>query len=71
MKLGNVIHSLRPELYSSGALPRGKPDLENRILFIYNPEKGKRILGLKYRGFEEMINETLDDFEARGWLKPQ
>ncbi|PPQ91972.1 LOW QUALITY PROTEIN: hypothetical protein CVT25_004547 [Psilocybe cyanescens] len=68
---GNIVHSLKPELYSSGVLPRGKPDLDKTILFTYNPEKGKRILGLKYRGLEEMISDTLGDFEARGWLKPQ
>ncbi|KAF8875091.1 hypothetical protein CPB84DRAFT_1966828 [Gymnopilus junonius] len=65
----NYIHSLRPDLYASGVLPRGNSDLDNPVLYIYNPEKGKKLLGLEYISKNEMIGDLLADFEARGWLK--
>ncbi|KDR70013.1 hypothetical protein GALMADRAFT_901336 [Galerina marginata CBS 339.88] len=65
----NILYVLLPKLYTTGILPRGKPELEKFIRFDFNPEKGKRILGLKYRSFEEMASDTLADFEARDWLE--
>ncbi|KAF8956234.1 D-lactaldehyde dehydrogenase [Flammula alnicola] len=67
--IGNVIHSLKPEYYTSGVLPRGTPDLETVITSIYNADKSKKILGLEYKSLTEIITDTLADFEARGWLK--
>ncbi|KAF8871425.1 hypothetical protein CPB84DRAFT_1800782 [Gymnopilus junonius] len=53
----NYVHSLRPDLYASGVLPRGNPDLDNTVLYIYIYQQN------------EMIGDLLADFEARGWLK--
>ncbi|KAF8900252.1 hypothetical protein CPB84DRAFT_1709067 [Gymnopilus junonius] len=64
----NLVYSLKPELYSKGILPRGNPDLDSTPLFIYNGEKGKNILGLKYANEEKLIRDTLADFEARGYF---
>jgi hypothetical protein len=39
------------------------------MLFKCNNEKGKRILGLKYKTLKEIFMETLPDFEEHGWIK--
>ncbi|KAF8898266.1 hypothetical protein CPB84DRAFT_1780753 [Gymnopilus junonius] len=65
----NLIASLKPNLYTNHIFPRGKPELNSTILLDYNGEKGKRILGIKYRSREETFTDTLADFEARGWLE--
>ena len=67
--LGNTAYSLRPDLYASGALPRGNSELDNTVLFVYNPEKGKKILGFEYISKEKVVKDLLADYEARGWLK--
>ncbi|KAF8953556.1 D-lactaldehyde dehydrogenase [Flammula alnicola] len=67
--LRNVIYSLKPEYYNSGVLPRGTPDLETVVTSVYNADKSKKILGLEYKSLTEIINDTLADFEARGWLE--
>jgi hypothetical protein len=63
-----LIHSLRPDLYASGVLPRGNPNLPNTVQFRYNNEKGKKIFGFKYKTLKEIVTEILADFEERGWL---
>ena len=68
LPLGNVIHSVRPDLYASGVLPRGNPNLANSVRYKYNNEKGKKIFGLKYKTLKEIMTETFADFEERGWL---
>ncbi|KAF8953555.1 hypothetical protein BDZ97DRAFT_1929563 [Flammula alnicola] len=67
--LRNVIHSLKPEYYTSGVLPRGTPDLETVVTSICNADKSRRILGLEYKSLTEIITDTLADFAARGWLE--
>jgi len=37
-------------------------------MFKYNNEKGKRILGLKYKGIKEILRDTLEDFQSRNFL---
>ncbi|KAF8900244.1 hypothetical protein CPB84DRAFT_1747506 [Gymnopilus junonius] len=68
-QIRNIAHSLRPELYTSGILPRGKPDLDATIQFIFNGEKAEKILGLKYASPEKVISDCLAYFEGRGWLE--
>lgn len=68
---GNLIYTLRPDLYASGVLPRGNPHLEKLRLTGYNTEKFQRILGLRLRGVEEVVIRILADFEARGWIEPK
>lgn len=63
-----MIHKLRPELRELGIIPKGNPDLEEKILFTYNPNKGKALLNLKYKAFGETLADMLKDFEKRGWL---
>ncbi|KAF8874581.1 D-lactaldehyde dehydrogenase [Gymnopilus junonius] len=65
----NLTSTLRPDLYASGVLPRGKSDLNKTLEYIYSPEKGKKLLGLEYVSQENMIKDTLAVFEARGWLQ--
>jgi nucleoside-diphosphate-sugar epimerase len=65
----NLLHSLRPDLYDSGALPRGFPKAEKVIKFKYNPDKGKKIFGFKFIPFDKTVKDTVADFEARGWVK--
>jgi hypothetical protein len=36
--------------------------------FRLNNEKGKRVIGLKYKSLKETFMETLADFEERGWM---
>jgi len=63
-----LLHSLRPDLYFSGVLLRGNPNLPKSVQFRCNNEKGKKIIGLKYKSLEEIFMETVVDFEERGWL---
>ncbi|KDR70009.1 hypothetical protein GALMADRAFT_255361 [Galerina marginata CBS 339.88] len=64
----DLLSTLRPELYTSSILPRGKPELQRQVLFDYNAEKGKKILGLKYRTLAESARDMLADWEGRGWI---
>ncbi|KAG6891924.1 hypothetical protein C0992_002814, partial [Termitomyces sp. T32_za158] len=43
-----------------GVKPTGKP-------MRYDASKAGRILGLKYRTISEVTQDTLADFEERGW----
>ncbi|KAF8883620.1 D-lactaldehyde dehydrogenase [Gymnopilus junonius] len=65
----NLIHTLKPELYTSGILPRGNPTLGTEISYQYDSEKAKRILELDYASAEKVFNDTLDYFKDRGWLE--
>ncbi|KAF8874571.1 NAD-P-binding protein [Gymnopilus junonius] len=67
--LRDLIQKLQPQLYTSGILPRGKPDLDQMIKFKYNADKGTRILGMQYISEEKMVSDVLADFKARGWLE--
>ena len=66
---GNVTHTLRPDLYENDVLPRGNPNLQETIEYVYSPEKGKKIIGFTYISEEQMIRDTIADFEQRGWLQ--
>lgn len=66
---GNLVRSMFPKLYDAGILPKGNPSQNSKVLFDYNPEKGKKVLGLKYRNVAQIIGDTVADFEARGWLE--
>ena len=66
--LGNVLYSVKPHLYTYGKLPRGNPDLDCTILYQYNAEKGKRILGLEYSSTKVVLRDTVAYFEEMGWL---
>ncbi|KDR69559.1 hypothetical protein GALMADRAFT_77258 [Galerina marginata CBS 339.88] len=58
-----------PELYTAGILPRGNPKVDyGPVLYDFNSDKGKRILGIKYRPIEVLMDDTLEDFKTRGWL---
>ncbi|KAI0827009.1 D-lactaldehyde dehydrogenase [Trametes gibbosa] len=35
----------------------------------YTSEKGQRILGIRYRTLEETTKDTIEDFQARGWVQ--
>jgi len=59
---------MRPDLYASGVLPRGNPNLPSTVQYIFSNEKGKKIFGLKYKDLKEIVTETLADFEKRGWI---
>ncbi|PPQ73615.1 hypothetical protein CVT26_010523 [Gymnopilus dilepis] len=64
----NLINRLKPELHSKGILPRGNPSLETTVSFVYNVDKGKKILGLEYADEEKVVQDALTDFEARGYF---
>ncbi|KAF9560631.1 NAD-P-binding protein [Agrocybe pediades] len=64
----DIVYSLRPDLYESGVLPRGKHDSKTSILWDYNGEKAKSILGLEYRDIKHIALDMITDFERRGWL---
>ena len=49
-------------------MPRGNIYLDKSPMFKYNNEKGKRILGLKYKGIKEILRDTLEDFQSRNFL---
>lgn len=49
-------------------LPRGNIFLDKSPRFKYDNEKGKRILGLKYKGIKEILRDTLEDFQSRDFL---
>jgi hypothetical protein len=66
-----MLHSPRPDLYASGVLPRGNPDLPDTVQFSCNNEKGKKIIGLKYKTLKEIFMETLVDSKEQGWFKKQ
>ncbi|KAF5312153.1 hypothetical protein D9619_003808 [Psilocybe cf. subviscida] len=64
----NMLQNIHPEYYSSGILPRGNtsPDATGTPQFYYANEKGKRILGIKYKTLEEISEDLLADFKKRG-----
>ncbi|KAJ7112047.1 NAD(P)-binding protein [Mycena crocata] len=61
--------------YSVDAVPdspkyqKGSPGAGKNIVHHvrYNANKSVRILGMTYHAFEETIQDTVADFEARGW----
>ncbi|KDR70010.1 hypothetical protein GALMADRAFT_900682 [Galerina marginata CBS 339.88] len=66
----NILYSAHPELYKSGLLPRGNPELDtSAVMYNYNAEKGKRILGIEYKSIDTIMKETLEDFQGKGWLE--
>ncbi|TBU38649.1 NAD(P)-binding protein [Dichomitus squalens] len=61
----NTAHRLRP------SLPAGNTSYDPATtvhLIRYSPDKERKLLGVKFRTIEETTKDTLDDFEARGWL---
>ncbi|KAF8959865.1 D-lactaldehyde dehydrogenase [Flammula alnicola] len=67
--IGNLIYSLYPNYYTSGVLPRGTPDLDKTLTYIYKNDKGKKILELEYKNLTEIVADILADFKSRGWLE--
>jgi len=65
----DVANSLSPSPIPSHTLSRGTPGGAVNIVYKvkYDTSKSDRILGLKYRTKEELVRDTLADFEARGW----
>lgn len=49
---------------------RGNPALQPKMLYKYNSEKGKTLLGLEYRDLTKTCGELVDYFLAKGWLMP-
>ncbi|KAF8901505.1 D-lactaldehyde dehydrogenase [Gymnopilus junonius] len=68
---GDVLYTLRPELFASGIIHRGNPDVDKTVSINYDPAKRKRIFGDTYRTKEVIFLDTLADFQARGWLEPR
>lgn len=66
--LGNLMFSLKPDLYEKGILPRGNPELKSEILLIFDSQKTQNILGIEYRSLEESTLTTLAEYEKRGLL---
>ncbi|PPQ89828.1 hypothetical protein CVT25_007529 [Psilocybe cyanescens] len=66
----NLLFNQRPELYTSGALPRGNPSISNAVQYKYNTTKVQELLGFKYRDASKTFNDTVDYFETRDLLKP-
>ncbi|PPQ93152.1 hypothetical protein CVT25_010776 [Psilocybe cyanescens] len=64
----NMMFSLRPDLYTSGVLPRGNAELTSEILLVLNSQKAQKILGIKYKSLEESTLATLAEYETRGLL---
>ncbi|PPQ91079.1 hypothetical protein CVT25_014712, partial [Psilocybe cyanescens] len=58
----NMMFSLRPDLYISGVLPRGNPELKSEILLVLNSQKVQNILGIEYKSLEESTLATLGYF---------
>ena len=58
-----------PPLGADRKLVRGTPGAGKTAKppVRYNTEKEARILGLKYRGVEELVRDCLVDFRERGW----
>lgn len=52
-------------------MPIGYPASKGDISIIYNAEKSKRILGMKYIGMEDMIRDTVEYFEERKLFESQ
>jgi hypothetical protein len=66
---GDHLQKLFPKLYEDGTLPRGNPELDNTLLFVYNGAKGRRILGFQYRGVDRILRDTMEYFSQKGWVK--
>jgi len=50
-------------------LPRGNPEINEPIIWTYNPEKGKKILGMEYRTIEEISKDMVDYIISKGWFE--
>jgi len=51
--------------------PKASPDYQaDKVvhLALYDPSKGKKILGFEYHTLEETVKDTLDNFKAKGWV---
>ena len=45
-------------------------DPKNGVYMIrYDASKSARILGLKYRGMDETVADTIKEFKEKGWLQ--
>jgi hypothetical protein len=66
-----LLQKLHPEYYSAGILPTGNSSAEaaGTPQYYYANEKGKKILGIKYKTIEEISEDVLTDFKKRGWLE--
>ena len=67
--IGERLQKIFPKLYEDGILPRGNATLDKTLLYSYNSEKGRRILGLKYRKVDTILRETVEYFAQKGWIK--
>ncbi|KAF5313129.1 hypothetical protein D9619_003755 [Psilocybe cf. subviscida] len=65
----NRLQKLFPKLYEDGILPRGNADLDKSLLYAYNNEKGRRILGFQYRDLDSILRGTIKSFAQKGWVK--
>ncbi|PPQ76494.1 hypothetical protein CVT26_012360 [Gymnopilus dilepis] len=65
----NLLRQLRPELYEAKVLPVGNTALDVTPAYIYNIEKGKKVLGLEYEKEAKILKDTVEFFESRGYFK--
>lgn len=71
----DVANSLSPSPIPShkpgtaNALPVGMPGTKTGppYMMMFDTSKEKKILRLKLRTKEELVRDTLEDFESRGW----
>ncbi|KAF8989796.1 D-lactaldehyde dehydrogenase [Cyathus striatus] len=63
----NKVLSLSTDISISHDLPKGKPGIKPKELYIYDTSKEARILGTGFRGIEKTARDALSVFAGRGW----
>lgn len=51
-------------------LPKGEPGTTGKDVvhpILYDTSKLEKVLGVKVRGIEESVRDTVRDYEGRGW----
>ncbi|KAF8879133.1 D-lactaldehyde dehydrogenase [Infundibulicybe gibba] len=63
----DAANALFPPGTSRWKFPRGEPGRKITHMMEYDTSKAARILGMRYRTMEEIITDTLADYQRRGW----
>lgn len=69
----DALHSTSPSPFPpsrTAELPKGEPGTTGKDVvhpILYDTSKLEKVLGVKVRGIEESVRDTVRDYEGRGW----
>ncbi|KAF9527916.1 hypothetical protein CPB83DRAFT_855419 [Crepidotus variabilis] len=68
-RIRDVAYDINHVWYSDEILPRGNPDLPRDIVYFFDNNKSRDVLGIEYESLEKTVGDTMADFEGRGWVE--